>query len=91
MNQEIVIGTLPEIEALQIYTAPQVDAFAGRWLERGIDYLRFERVTLPGSRSSSTGFRRIFRPTNTACRASTAGRCLSTPTRAKECIRTGER
>ena len=61
MNQKIVIGTLPEIEALQIYTAPQVDAFAGRWLERAIDYLRFERVTLPGSSADALAIDLVLR------------------------------
>ncbi|MDR3212778.1 MAG: methyltransferase domain-containing protein [Azoarcus sp.] len=44
--EHVHIGAHPLIEALQIYTAAQADAFQRIW-QREIDFLRFEWVTLP--------------------------------------------
>ena len=47
VTQHFRIGTHPIIESLQIYTAQLADEFQKIW-QKGIDYLRFEWVSLPG-------------------------------------------
>ena len=55
----------------------------------GLRPLRRSRAMRPGSASSSTGCRRISRPTRTGWRTSTAPRSTSTPIRAVASIPTG--
>jgi ADP-heptose:LPS heptosyltransferase/predicted O-linked N-acetylglucosamine transferase (SPINDLY family) len=45
-TRHIHIGTHALIESLQIYTEQLADEFQQKW-QQGIDYLRFERVSLP--------------------------------------------
>jgi ADP-heptose:LPS heptosyltransferase/predicted O-linked N-acetylglucosamine transferase (SPINDLY family)/2-polyprenyl-3-methyl-5-hydroxy-6-metoxy-1,4-benzoquinol methylase len=54
------VGTHPLIESLQIYTEPQANDFQRHW-RRGIDYMRFEWISLPDTKDKELAIDLILR------------------------------
>jgi len=60
MSLTFAVGTLDEIEALQIHSQDQASRFFNIW-NREIDYIRFELVTRPKSRNDSIAIDLVLR------------------------------
>lgn len=60
MSLKFTVGTLDAIEAIQIHSPEQADRFISCW-RREIDYIRFELVTLPKTRTETIAIDLVLR------------------------------